>query len=358
VRRIAIIQRFLPPASRGGVGHFTHGFANTLVSRGHAVTVFTDDPKPAEARYDCVTLSGTEGRVRRKLAPITFPFRVARCDFSGFDLIHAQGDDQWIPRASAPPIVRTLHGSSLSEAVANGWRRASPKLFFLHLYYYLCEFVAHRRADAVAAVSGDTRRHFSRPIDVVPNAIDLNRFAPRGRPKSRVPSILFVGELASRKRGHLLLKTVRKWVRPEVPDIQLWLVGRDRVEESWVECFGAVDDERLAELYETAWLLCLPSSYEGFGRPYLEAMAAGTAVVASPNPGAREVLDNGRYGLIVEDRDLGPALCRMLIDHTERGEYVRHGLERAKAFGWDRVAEQYEAIYERVLARRARRSGA
>jgi glycosyltransferase involved in cell wall biosynthesis len=301
---------------------------------------------------------GTAGRAWRRLAPITFPFRVARCDFSGFDLIHAQGDDQWIPRASAPPIVRTLHGSSLSEAVANGWRRASPKHFLLHLYFYLWEYVAHRRADAVAAVSQDTGRHFSRRLDVVPNAIDLDRFAPRGRPKARVPTILFVGRLASRKRGHLLLSVVRRWVRPEVPDVQVWLVGPDRVEESFVECFGVVDDERLAELYETAWVLCLPSSYEGFGRPYLEAMAAGTAVVATPNPGARDVLDNGRCGLIVEDRDLGPALCRMLIDHDERGHYVRHGLKRAQEFGWDRVAKHYEEIYERVLARRAGRTGA
>jgi glycosyltransferase involved in cell wall biosynthesis len=353
------VQRFLPPASRGGVGHFTHGLARTLVERGHAVTVFSDDSKPADARYECMTLlDGAAGRVQRRLAPLTFPFRVARCDFSGFDLIHAQGDDQWIPRGSAPPVVRTLHGSSLSEAMANGWRRASPKHFLLHLYFYLGEYVAHHRADAVAAVSRGAERHFARQLDVVPNAIDLERFAPQGRGKSRVPAILFVGALASRKRGHLLLKAVQKWVRPEVPDVQVWIVGPDRIQESWVECFGEVDDDRLAELYETAWVLCLPSSYEGFGRPYLEAMAAGTAVVATPNPGALDVLDNGRYGLIVQDRDLGPALCRLLVDHEERAHYARVGLTRVKEYAWGRVADRYEQIYERVLSRRARRARA
>lgn len=356
MRRIAIIQRFLPPASRGGVGHFTHGLANALVVRGHAVTVFSEDPTPPDARYECAAVPVGASALQRKLAPITFPFRVARQDFSGFDVVHAQGDDQWIPRASAPPIVRTLQGSSLSEAIHNGLRRWSPKRFLLHLYFYAGELVSDLRADAVVAISRDTGRHFFRLDEVVPNAIDLERFVPRGRPKSAHPTILFVGELASRKRGHLLLAVVRQWVRPQVPGVQVWLVSPDRVDEDGVEWFGTVDDERLAELYERAWVMCLPSSYEGFGRPYVEAMAAGTAVVASPNPGALEVLDHGRYGLIVSDHDLGPALCRLLTDHDERQAYARRGRERARAFTWDRVAERYEAIYERVLARRAGRT--
>ncbi len=52
--------------------------------------------------------------------------------------------------------------------------------------------------------------------------------------------------------------------------------------------------EKLCELYQRAWILCLPSTYEGFGVPYIEAMASGTVAVASPNPGAKEILDNGK----------------------------------------------------------------
>lgn len=352
-----MIQRFLPSRSRGGAGHFAHGLANTLVSRGHAVTMISQDPKPPGARYEGVML-GSEGVAQPTLAPFRFPWQVARQDFSRFDVVHAQGDDQLIPRASAPPVIRTLHGSSLAEAIHNGWRRRSPKLLLLHGYFYACELVSTLRADAVVAVSRETGRHFFRLDEVVPNGVEIERFAPTGEPKASQPTILFVGEIDSRKRGDLLLEVFRRGVRPQVPDARLWVVSPDRAGGDGVEWFGTIDDDRLAALYRAAWVMCLPSSYEGFGRPYVEAMAAGTAVVATPNPGAREVLDDGRYGLIVSDGDLGPTLCRLLASRDERDAWAGRGLERARAFAWDRVAERYEAIYDAALARRASRRAA
>lgn len=347
-----MIQRFLPARSRGGAGHFAHGLANVLTARGHAVTMFGEDPPPSDARYEAVRMPPPTGW-RRRLSPLSFPWRVARQDFSGFDLIHAQGDDQLIRRATSPPVVRTLHGSSWLEAVHNGWRRGAPKLFVLHLYFYAGELLADLRADRVVAVSRDTGRYYPRLHDVVPNGIDIGRFTQRDGTRSARPAILFVGEVASRKRGDLLLRVVRESVRPVFPDVRVWMVSPDRTEEPGVEWLGGVDTDRLAELFRTAWVLCLPSSYEGFGRPYAEALAAGTPVVASPNPGAREVLEDGRYGIIARDDELGAALCKILGDPARRAELGQRGLERARAFSWETVASQYERIYDAVLARRA-----
>jgi glycosyltransferase involved in cell wall biosynthesis len=353
-----MVQRFLPGRSRGGAGHFAHGLANTLVARGHAVTMFSEDPPPPGARYASVVIERPAGGLPRRLSPFAFPLRVARQDFSGFDIVHAQGDDQFIARRAGPPVVRTLHGSSLAEAIYNGWRRGSPKHLLLHLYFYAWELVSTLRADVVVAVSRDTGRHFWRLHEVVPNGVDLERFAPRGEPKSTRPSVLFVGELNSRKRGLLLVEAMRRWIRPRVPDAELWLVSPDRAEGEGIVWLGLVDDDRLAGLYRSAWVLCLPSSYEGFGRPYVEAMAAGTPVVATSNPGARLVLDGGRCGLIVDDRDVGSALCHLLTHDEARLTYARLGLERARAFAWDRVAQRYETIYDAAIAQRARRPAA
>src|SRR5262249_4304362 len=99
---------------------------------------------------------------------------------------------------------------------------------------------------------------------------------------------------------------------------------------------------------------CLPSSYEGFGRPYVEAMAAGTAVVATPNPGSNEVLDRGRYGLIVRDAELGDSLLSLLQDEDRRRRFEELGFERAQTYSWDRIAERYETVYESILKQRAR----
>ena len=67
--------------------------------------------------------------------------------------------------------------------------------------------------------------------------------------------------------------------------------------------------ERLIELYQQAWLFCLPSSYEGFGVPYIEAMSCGTPVVATPNAGAREVLEEMAGGTLPE----AIAVCVLLL---------------------------------------------
>ena len=341
---IAVIQRFLPPASRGGVGHFTVGLCTELARRGHRVTIFSQDPKPAGAAFDVVQLPGRE----KRLAPLTFPFTVARADFSRFDLIHAQGDEHWM-RHRGKPVVRTLHGSSLDEAMANGGFNMSPKHFVLHAWFYQWEVLSVLRADAVVSVSKAGARHVPRHADVIPNGIDARAFAPDGTAKSSIPSILFVGELGSRKRGAMLVRQFIERVRPRVPDAELWLVSPDAADGPGVRHLGPLADLELRDAYRRAWVMCLPSAYEGFGRPYLEALAAGTAVVASPNPGAREVLDEGRYGVIAEDARLADALVSVLTDHPRRAMLSEMGPSRAREFDWSVVGAAYERVYARVM---------
>ncbi len=346
---IAVIQRFLPPDSRGGAGHFTDGLCGGLAARGHRVTVFSHDCGPAGAPYRVAQMPGGD----RRLAPIAFPRQLMHVDFSAFDVIHAQGDDQFI-RHRGRPVVRTLHGSSLDEALANGLRGMSPKHLLLHAWFYQGELIACMRADAVAAVSPAAGRHVPRAVDVIPNGIDTQAFAPDGTSKSPAPSILFVGELDSRKRGRWLVREFVERVRPRVPDAELWLVSPDRAEGPGVVALGSLDDAALRDRFRRAWVLCLPSTYEGFGRPYVEAMAAGTAVAASRNPGALDVLDGGRFGVAAGDDALPDALVTLLTDADRRRALERAGLDRAKRYDWSSVIDAYEALYARVLIGRAR----
>jgi alpha-1,3-rhamnosyl/mannosyltransferase len=108
---------------------------------------------------------------------------------------------------------------------------------------------------------------------------------------------------------------------------------------------GYVATEQLVELYRGAASLVMPSRYEGFGLPVLEAMASGTPVVAVPDPALREVAGNA--AVFVEPERLADGIRQAL---GERDRLVASGLERAKRFTWEETARRTVAVYQEVLA--------
>ena len=105
-----------------------------------------------------------------------------------------------------------------------------------------------------------------------------------------------------------------------------------------------VTDVELASLYRRAWAYVTPSTYEGFGLPYLEAMACGTAVVATPNPGSVEMLDHGKYGVLAADEEFGPSISTLLSDAQARDALRARGLCRARQYSLSVMLDRYEAL--------------
>jgi glycosyltransferase involved in cell wall biosynthesis len=121
-------------------------------------------------------------------------------------------------------------------------------------------------------------------------------------------------------------------------------VGPPGPSAAGVSYHTGVGDEELASLYRRAWLYVSPRTYEGFGLPYLEAMACGTPVVCTPNPGSREVLADGIYGRLVDDDLLAPATLELLGDQRKRGAMAIAGLRRAREYSLDAMIDHYEAL--------------
>ena len=340
-RSMAMISLYLPSSSKIGAGYQAHAMANAFAARGWKVTMHSPSPRPEDALYEHVVVP-----VGAHLRTFRFAWELRRFDWSGYDVVHAHGDDYFLWMKD-PVHVRTMHGSCLAEALHIPGLKEKLRMTLLGLSEIVAAGAAHR----TVGVSENTRRSFPWLRQVIPNGVALDTYFPTDA-KEAAPTILFVGTYKNRKRGELLMRAFAERVRVAHPQAQLWMVCDDAPPAAGVTVLGRVSEAKLAELYRKAWVFCLPSSYEGFGVPYIEAMASGTAVVATPNPGANEVLGQGRFGRIVEPGELGCALDELLGDRGERTRFEALGLQRAQEYSWSRVTEQYEALYRALGAPR------
>lgn len=112
---------------------------------------------------------------------------------------------------------------------------------------------------------------------------------------------------------------------------------------------GRVSNERLNQLYNHAYCLLYPSSYEGFGIPVLEAQKAGCPVIATRASSIPEII--GDSPLLLEELTVGE-ICNHLArlrDEALRQSVVDHGQENARRFTWDRMYGQLQQLYTRLL---------
>jgi phosphatidyl-myo-inositol alpha-mannosyltransferase len=336
--RIAMTSYYLPSDSKIGAGHMAHRLAQTMAERGHQVTMFSPCAPVDGARYTHrqIPLSG-RGRTFR------WGNEVRRLELDGFEVLHTHGDDHLRVPSRVPAHVRTMHGSCFAEAIHIHGAVERVRMAALGLTEVATTLEPH----TTVAVSENTRHWYPWIRRVIPNGVDLRRFRPGE--KEAQPTLLFVGTYEQRKRGRMLMQIFDREIRPAIPDARLWMVCSDAPRAPGVEVLGHLGDDELADRYRRAWVFCLPSTYEGFGVPYIEAMASGTAVVATPNPGAREVLHGGG-GVIAEDDQLGATIVDLLASPARRQELAEQGVVAARRYDWAVVAADYEALYARLLA--------
>jgi len=124
-------------------------------------------------------------------------------------------------------------------------------------------------------------------------------------------------------------------------------------------CAGYVPTPELAILYRNANLLLLPSLYEGFGLPLLEAMSCGCAVVTSNGGALAEVAGNGAQVFDTKDvAGLAGAVCDLLTDKKILGRWRDAALKRSLEFSWTQAARETISVYHRTLkSQRSRASG-
>ena len=326
---------------RGGIERAAHTLAEGLARRNHDVVVFSHDRKPVAASYEVrelpwksfvSTWTGrrvTMGYLGNVLAMVP--------DYAAFDAVIAHGDSLLLPLVGKP-VLRVMHGSALGEARS----ATSIGRCLLQLGVYAQELATACGQRGVVAVSQSTARENPFVSNVIPHGVDDRLFTPCPREKSAEPSVLFVGTLSGRKRGSFLVDGFVTTIRARFPTAELTVVGDRGPSHPGITYVTGVSDTSLASLYRRAWVYASPSTYEGFGLPYLEAMACGTPVVATQNPGSTEVLEDGRYGLIADDDEFVETVAALLGDHGRREVFTTLGLQRAEELSLARMLDAYE----------------
>ena len=353
--RVAMFSYRLPVDGerRGGIERAAHTLADGLARRGHEVIVFTHDPKPAGAAYEVSALpwkSFVDTWLGRRLTMGYLGNILAILpDYRDFDAIVMHGDSLLAP-LTGRPVLRVMHGSARGEARS----ATSVGRYVLQYGVYAQELLTALVHRSVVGVSESTRAENPFVRRVVPHGVDRTLFRADRRERTAEPSVLFVGSMDGRKRGRFLLEGFLNRICPQHPTATLTIVGAEGPSHPGVEYLTGVADARLADLYRRSWVFASPSSYEGFGLPYLEAMACGTPVVATRNPGSVEVLGDGAYGLMPPDSEFARSVADLLEDETGRAVLTAAGLKRADEYSLDRMLDGYEQMLMDMSALHAR----
>jgi glycosyltransferase involved in cell wall biosynthesis len=278
--------------------------------------------------------------------------------------------DHVAPRWGAWRSVVTLH--DLAFLVYPETHTAASRA------YYAASGESVRRAERVIAVSQRTASDAVRLLGVDPARVRVvpEAAAPVYAPRTEddylqvahrlgldpsQPYLLFVGTLEPRKNVPLLLEAFAM-VRQQL-EVQLLLVGA----RGWLDepifatharlglgdsapFLGSLDQEALAALYSRAAAFVLPSLYEGFGLPVLEAMACGAPVICSNSGPLPEVTGDAAVLLAPEDpRPWANAILRVLTDARVAERLRQDGFARAALFSWHRAALATREVYREAL---------
>lgn len=351
----------------GGVQNHVRDLAETLISMGHDVSVLApaDDDMPLP---DWVVPAG-------RALPVPYNGSVARLSFGPvsaarvwrwlaageFDVVH-------VHEPVSPSLAMLAVFTAKGPLVAT-FHTAMTRSRALHAASGVLQLVLEK-ITARIAVSALARKvqveHLGGGAWEIPNGVMVARYA-EAQPLPGWPgeggAIGFLGRFAEPRKGFPILLDAFARLVPERPGLRLLVAGpgdQDELTEDLpaavaerITFLGKVSEDDKARMLRSVDIYVAPNTGgESFGMILTEAMAAGTAVVASDLDAFRRVLDGGRAGELFPTGDgaaLADTLGRLLDDPARRDALVTHAREVVAAYDWPVVAERVLEVYATAI---------
>ena len=380
-----------------GVAHEVSELARALGRLGHAVRVYTTQPTggtPTErSEVDGVSVV----RVRSLPVPLYSQYRWALWPFGELresrfeaDVVHVHtpgmmgGTGFLAARRFGLPLVGTFH-TNVWEMRRSFSSNPLVGLFFRAAWwftlgtYWRCDVATAPTAAAAATLQSHARKPFRRPVEVVPNGIEVDRFRPGlVRPDWRArcglrerPLALYFGRLTVDKGVHRFLDAVAEigdradfvaivgGAGPEEGRVRERIRSDARLSDR-VRYVGPVAEEEKPSLLSQADVFVLPSTSDTSSVALLEAMASGAACLVSSVGGPSEIITDGASGIRFDPRSpgaLASALTELVGDAGRRralGRRAREDVGRSASI--DATARRFISLYELVLSERRGRA--
>jgi len=331
----------VPPGRTGGTERVVSDLTETLVAMGHAVTLIAPSDSVTTARHLSAHPSLRALAEYRGPVPPGVPaaleavqLRILREHLAEFDVVHCHGE--------------FAHAAVLGERIGHSLTTVHWRLDELDRQLFFRSFPEL----PVAAVSAAQARDLPRAnrAGVVHHGIPEDRFhvGPGGR------GVAFIGRMTDQKRPDVAIRVARAAGRPITLaggiDVGNPRYFADRVQpllDRQAEHVGEVDDRAKQALLGNAAALLFPIDWpEPFGLVMIEAMACGTPVIAWDRGSAREVVDEGVTGFVVNSEEAAVAA----LERIETLDRARVRARFEERFTARRMAEDYVAIYRRLTA--------
>ncbi|MCI4350648.1 MAG: glycosyltransferase [Thermoplasmata archaeon] len=389
-------ESYLP--TRDGVSAVVSGLARCLQRLGHQVRVFAPHPVVG-ASSETTSVDGVPVvHVRSLPVPVYHEYRwglfpVAQLHgqhLRDIDVIHLHtpgvvGSTGFLAsRYYRKPVIGTFH-TNVWEMRRSFGGGPLAWLFFQSAWrwtlgtYWRCDLTTAPTIAARDALLEHASKPFHRPIEVVPNGIDLEEFrpgltVPDWRERCGLgdgPMVTYLGRLTEDKGIHRFLDAVGDAAAqrpvvgivggsgPEEAEVRRRLRTEPRLAQR-VRYVGPVAEAEKAALLGQSDLFVLPSTSDTSSIALLEAMACGTPVLASSLGGPAEIVEQGRTGVKVDPRDrpaLVGAMIELLDDATRRRQLGRNGVDFVRAHASiEATARRFISLYELLLTERPGRA--